>query len=150
MGKIRVLAESYREHNGVKFSFLNDEFGIFAWPGEENEYEISFQKRYEDGEEEIFALKFKLTDEEYDAAMDSSIEDWMFVENVDGMVSKRVAKDIFSKMLKSLNKPLGYEKITRKYYKEWEEYAKYLIHERMEGRTIAPYEPGFEPTEENA
>ena len=34
------------------------------------------------------------------------------------------------------------------YKKEWEAYAKYLIHERMEGRTIAGYHPGYEPEDD--
>lgn len=136
--------------NNVTFYIVDDGYAIHAEPGELNSYEISIEKVYDDGEETIFMYRFVLTEEEFKAALDSSYEDWMFVEDVDSLVSKRAARDIFKHMIKATHKQYGHVEIDKELCEKWEKYAKYLIHERMEGRTIAAYHPGFEPEDNNA
>ena len=104
----------------------------------------------ESGEEVFFSFQFPLTAEEFDAAWYHSMEDFMFVDDIDSLVVKRVTRDILTFFLMSLGK--GYydewNDMDNSYKKEWEAYAKYLIHERMEGRTIAGYHPGYEPEDD--
>lgn len=137
--------------NYLQLYLGSDSIEVCAGPGESNCYEITLMRTSEEsGEEVFFSFQFPLTAEEFDAAWYHSMEDFMFVDDIDSLVVKRVTRDILTFFLMSLGK--GYydewNDMDNSYKKEWEAYAKYLIHERMEGRTIAGYHPGYEPEDD--
>ena len=141
---------SYPGYGNVEFYIGTQRMNIFAGPGEKNNFSIHILSYGgEDGCDEtvVFDYTIALTDKEYAAAMDSTFEDGIFVDNVDSLVAKRVAKDIFSTLLLTMGNPDG-EPLEDRHRVEWKCYALYLIHERMAGRPIASYEPGFEPDNE--
>ena len=144
----KFIASCYRGGNNVEFYIGSECISISAEPGEKDCYEITIMRISDDhGEEVILSFQFLLTEEEFDAAWYHSLEDFMFVDDIDSLVAKRVARDLFSFLLMSLGTDSnsgGYD-MEYRYKKEWEDYFKYLLHERMEDRTIAEYHAGFEP-----
>lgn len=149
-----IVADCAHGGNNVEFMIGNQCMNIYAGPGEDLSFEIFFityfRKTEDEAEDEyeVFNLEFPLAKDEFDAAIDSSMEDFIFKENVDSLVAQRVAKDVFSSLLAGVLMGEGSISSDDKIVREWEAYAKYLIHERMAGRTIAEYESGFEPENE--
>lgn len=148
---VDFIASCYRGSNEVEFYIGSECINIIAGPGEKDCYEITMMRTTDqNGEEVFFSYQFPLTKEEFDAAWYHSMEDFMFVDEIDSLVAKRVARDLFSFLLMSLGTESnsGGDDMDDRYMKEWESYCKYLLHERMEGRTIAAYHPGFEPEDD--
>lgn len=142
------ISSCYRGNNNVELYIGAECLSISAQPGEKNSYEVTVLRISEEhGEEVVLSFQFLLTKEEFDAAWEYSMEDFMFVDNIDSLVAKRVARDLFTFLLMSLgtDSSSGGCEMEQRYIKEWEDYFKYLLHERMEGRTIADYHAGFEP-----
>lgn len=136
--------------NSVHFSIGKQQFTIYSGTTDNQKYELifySYNTEEPDDENVLFDYSFELTPEEWNAAIESTLEDWMFTENVDSLIVKRVAKDIFSTLLVQLG--TGIEKnFEDRLRAEWKAYALYLIRERLAGRLIASYLPGFEPKKE--
>lgn len=147
--------------NKVQLILAGQRFDIGAEIGERPNFELSILQCAEEDDEGcnfieriVYQHDIKLSDEEYDAAQEFSYEDIEFEARIDGLMSARMAKDIFKYCLTQIEKTLFYSNILKgssldstKYEKKWDKYFKYLLHERMEGRTIAPYIPGYEPKE---
>lgn len=137
--------------NEVQFGFGSSDIRIMACPGEINSYEILIyecvgeDKDYE--EKEILKITIPLTKKEFGVAMDSSIEDIEFIDDIDGLVFKRVARDIFSFFIQSLleREFIDNTIMSERFATEWAQYIKYLIQMKMDGKTIAPYHYGYEP-----
>lgn len=147
------LCEISRGGNCVEIHIGNGCFWVYAQPGDKNEFSITISLE-EDMEAEgdgtvVFEHIIHLTDEEYDAALESSIEDFLFQDDVDSLVAQRVAKGLFGFILRSLDKPRYYGEeafsIPDKTIDGWEKYAKEHIHKRMRGELISDYIPGYEP-----
>ena len=130
--------------DAIKFSIGREVFELRSEPSGppgESHYEIVFS-RYSDNEygkkTTLFSVKYELTPEEYKTAIDSSINDRsVFVHNIDGLMSIRVAKDLFSYLMISLGNTEFNEAMKMECINEWHNYLVYLIHERMDGRPIA-------------
>lgn len=130
--------------DAIKFSIGREVFELKAEPSGppgDSQYEIVFS-RFSDRESEekspLFTIKYELTHEEYKAAINSSLNDRsVYVHNIDGLMSIRVAKDIFSYLMVSLGNTEFNEAMSAEYIEEWKNYLIYLIHERMDGRAIA-------------
>ena len=100
----------------------------------------------DDEEHVVFQHTIHLTPEEYDVAVLCCSEDWMYVDSVPGLIAKRVAKDLFSTLLMNLG-ALTTDELDDRHRAEWKAYTLYLLHERMAGRPVSAYLPGFEETE---
>ena len=147
------LCDISRGGNCVEIHIGNGIFWVYAEPGDKNEFIISVSLEEDmDAEDDgtvVFEHIIDLTDEEYDAAIYSSMEDFMFEDNVDSLVAQRVTKGLFGFIIRSLNKPRYYGEegfiIPDKTIESWERYTKELIHKRMRGELISTYIPCFEP-----
>ena len=118
------------EDNGVMFYLGALCFGIHATPKTGRKYAITIFRMNEDiVDEEMLTIDFKLTKEEYATArrLFNSMPDSTTPISV--CVAKRVARDIFTFFLMSLNCEVG--DMEERYNKEWEDYTKELIHEHM-------------------
>lgn len=147
------LCNISRGGNCVEIHIGNGSFWVYAQPGEKNEFWITVSLKEDDEEDSDGTVVFKhlvrLTDEEYNTALDSSFEDFLFNDNVDSLVSQRVTKGLFGFIIRSLDKPRFYGEdsftIPDKTIVSWERYTKDLIHKRMRGELISEYIPGYEP-----
>jgi hypothetical protein len=82
-------------------------------------------------EETILSFDFKLTKEEYDTAWLFTMTDLFIFDSIDALVAKRVARDILTFFLMSIGNKVGLSDMEDRYRREWEDYAKKLIHEKM-------------------
>ena len=132
----------------IEFYIGSARFAISMEVAEDNQAEIYFIQYYKDGDEEVENVVFqhfvKLTKEEYMTLMDNVYEGIEFKEDISSLVSKRIARDIFSFMLMNISNRSDGE-LDPFHLIEWENYLKYLIHEVMDGRLISEYVPGYGP-----
>ena len=151
MGKEELLlppcfADCQNLGDSIKFSLGSEVFEIRAEPSEHTEYEICLLKQASegDGSEVLFNINIELTPEEYSVAVSSSINDRsIFMDNIDGLMSQRVARDLFTYFLLSVAVKSFNDRMNKIHFTEWGNYLKYLIHERMEGRSISVYNNGI-------
>lgn len=146
-----------RGANCVEFNIGFLHLAVFAGAEEKPFYKLSVvaslllseDEEEEPFEKEVWSHYFKLSDEEFAAAIDSSSEDFMFVDNVDSLVSQRVTKGIMGYVVRCLGKENWYGhplfSIGDKIISRWEAYTKELIGKRMRGELISNYIPGYEP-----
>ena len=128
--------------DSIKFSLGSEIFEIKAEPSTDTRYEITLLKQVnEDNNIVLFSTSFDLTPLEYNAAIASSLNDSeIFRDNIDGLMSQRVARDLFTYMLVSVSVKDFNERMKDRYIEEWKDYLFFLIHERMEGRSISLYQ----------
>jgi hypothetical protein len=74
---------------------------------------------------------FQLTKEEYDTAWLFTMTDPFIIDSINALVAKRVARDILTFFLMSIGNKVGLSDMEDIYRREWEDYAKKLIHEKM-------------------
>ena len=97
-----------------------------------NKYAINISRMAEDlSEETILSFDFKLTKEEYDTAWLFTMTDPFIIDYINALVAKRVARDILTFFLMSIGNKVGLSDMEDRYRREWEDYAKKLIHEKM-------------------
>lgn len=129
--------------DAIKFSIGTEVFELRSEPSVNSTYEVVLSKNADDeskGRKQLFSVLFDLSSEEYRIAVSSSVNDRsIFVHNIDGLMSLRVARDIFSYLLVSLGNTEYNESMRDRCTTEWCDYLHYLIHERMDGLAISPY-----------
>ena len=129
--------------DSIKFSLGQEVFEFRSEPSAGTSYEVVLRKC---GSEEsappriLFRVLYDLSPEEYRIAVSSSVNDRsLFVHNIDGLMSLRVARDILSYLLVSLGNTEYNECMNERCTSEWGDYLHYLIGERMSGRPISQY-----------
>ena len=121
-----------QEESGIMFYLGSLWVGIHAGPVTGNKYAINISRMAEDlSEETILSFDFKLTKEEYDTAWLFTMTDLFIFDSIDSLVAKRVARDILTFFLMSIGNKVGLSDMEDRYRREWEDYAKKLIHEKM-------------------
>lgn len=147
------LCDMSRGENCVEIHIGNGCLWFRAEPGENNQFELSVVLE-EDSEipgdgTTVFEHVIDLTKEEADAACESSMEDFLFHDNVDSLAAQKLAKSFFSFVDKKLGIPRQYGEdifnFPDKEIDNIEKYVKDLIHKRMRGELISEYIPGYEP-----
>lgn len=115
-------------------------FRIYARVGDEYSYDITITREDEEDDEVeeyinvLFEHQFPLTEKEWEEACWHSLHDFMlFDDTLEELVCKRVAKDLFSFLMLALERGEEFEDtiMDDSYLKEWENYYKSLLHERM-------------------
>ena len=110
-----------QEESGIMFYLGSLWVGIHAGPVTGNKYAINISRMAEDlSEETILSFDFKLTKEEYDTA-------WLFTMT-DPFIIHPIILTFF---LMSIGNKVGLSDMEDRYRREWEDYAKKLIHEKM-------------------
>ena len=79
----------------------------------------------------ILSFDLKLTKEEYDTAWLFTMTDPFIIDSINALVAKRVARDILTFFLMSIGNKVGLSDMEDRSRREWEDYAKKLIHEKM-------------------
>ncbi len=158
---ISGIFECSCQGNCIQLIIGNLWFCIGAEIGDENAFEIYImQCAYEDDEDynfiekTIYRHEIPLTEEEAEAAMEYTFEDIEFETRIDELLAAKIAKDILKYSIRNIEKTLFYSNTLKgsdldfdRYEKKWEKYFKKLLHKRMNGETVAPYIPGYEPKE---
>lgn len=136
--------------NKVDFYIFDTRYLVTACPAENNCFEIMLYRVLEDdSEESLVTIIYPLTHEEWLITMDSSMEDFLFEDNIYSLVAKRVAKGMLNFFLRQIREACYGNCAAQfdfdEYSKRWQKYLMYLINEKKEGRDISTYIPGCEP-----